>query len=623
MAKQPFLDRIARKPILADGAMGTMLHQAGVKLGHNFESINVTDPSLVASVHRQYIEAGAELIETNTFSANDFKLGKIGLHNQTIEINEAAVELTRQVIQERHAENVYLAGSVGPLGAWISPIGRINEDKAYDAFRKQIATLIFAGVDVIQLETFSDPKEISIAVRAARDVKPEIPIIATLTFNRDDRTLLGDTAVNVSEALLKTGADVIGVNCSSGPTQLLRLISIMRSIAPDKKLAVYPNAGWPEQIGGRVVYPATPEYFGEYALAFAEAGASIIGGCCGTTPTHIKFMREALDDESRPTSTVVVVPKKEEVVFEAPIEQPTQFAQKLKAGEFITTVEVAPPRGSTAERVVAVVEMLRDAGVNFVDVSDSPLARMRMSPWAVAYLIQQQVGIETVLHFPVRGRNLLRVQGDLLAAHALNIRNIFVTMGDPTKIGDYPNAFDTHDVVPTSLMSLIHERFNCGEDYAGNSLGRSTNFTVAAALNLAPTELEKELKLTRKKIESGANFFLTQPVFEPHKIEEFLQAYQDYYSEPLGKPLVVGLLPLYTPRHAEFLHNEVPGIIIPEKLRQRMHSADNGEAEGIKIAQELLLDIRSLAQGAYLMPPFGRYYLAAEVTDVLSIPAPV
>ncbi len=622
MANIPFLERLAQKPILADGAMGTMLHQAGVKLGHNFESINVNDPSLVASIHRHYIEAGAEIIETNTFSANDFKLGKVGLHAQTVEINEAGVELARQVIQDLGAAHVYLSGSVGPLGAWISPVGRISEDNAYNAFRKQIATLIFAGVDIIQLETFSDPKEIGIAVQAARDIKADIPIIATLTFNRDDRTLLGDTAAHVADALMNTGADVIGVNCSTGPAQLLRLISIMRSIAPAQKLAVYPNAGWPEQVGGRMVYPATPEYFGEYALAFAEAGASVIGGCCGTTSAHIKAMREALDDEARPTSTVIIVPKKEELVIEAPIEQPTQLAQKLRAGEFITTVEVAPPRGSTAERVVAAVEMLRDAGVNFIDVSDSPLARMRMSPWAVAHLIQQQVEMETVLHFPVRGRNLLRVQGDLLAAHALNIRNIFVTMGDPTKIGDYPEAFDTHDVVPTSLMSLIHERFNCGEDYAGNSLGRSTNFTVAAALNLAPVEMEKELKLTRKKIESGADFFLTQPVFEPQKIEEFRRAYEGFYSEPLEKPLVVGLLPLYTPRHAEFLHNEVPGIIIPDALRQRMHTTSNSEAEGIQIAQELLLEIKNLAQGAYLMPPFGRYYLAAEVVDILAIPSP-
>lgn len=622
MAKQPFLERLKQKPLLGDGAMGTMLHQSGVKLGHSFDSINVTDPSLVASIHRQYLEAGAELIETNTFSANDFKLSKLGLQNQTIEINEAGVELAKRVIEDLGCKDrVYLSGSVGPLGSWIAPIGRITEEKAYAAFYKQIATLIFAGVEVIQLETFSDVNEIAIAARAARDVKSDIPIIATLTFNRDDRTLLGDTAVMVAEELRKTGADVIGVNCSVGPAQLLRLTSIIRSIAPDKHLLVSPNAGWPEQIGGRVVYPATPEYFGEYALAFAEAGATVIGGCCGTTPAHIKSMREALDDEARPTSTLVVVPKQEGLVIEPPIEQPTQLVQKLRAGEFITTVEVAPPRGSTAERIVAVVEMLRDAGVNFIDVSDSPLARMRMSPWAVAYLIQQQVGIETVLHFPVRGRNLLRVQGDLLAAHAMNIRNIFVTMGDPTKIGDYPQAFDTHDVVPTSLIRMIHEQFNNGLDYAGNGLGRSTNFTVAAALNLAPTDLEKELALTRKKIESGTDLFLTQPVFEPPKIDEFLRAYENRYGEPLGTPLVVGLLPLYTARHAEFLHNEVPGMIIPDALRQRMHSATNMEAEGIKITQELLVEIKQIAQGAYLMPPFGRYYLAAEVIDVLAVPA--
>lgn len=618
MAEISLLQRLEEKrPLLGDGAMGTMLYQLGVRLGSCYDEINLSDPELVMTIHRRYLEAGSELIETNTFSANEFKLRNFGLEQDVVAINEAGVELAKRAIEASGRQGVYIGGSVGPLGVWIEPIGRVIEEKAFSAFRKQIATLIYAGVDVIVLETFTDVAEIALAVRAARDVKPEVPVIAQLTFTRDDRTVLGDTVATVTRQLVETGADVIGVNCSIGPAQLLRLASIMRNIAPTQKIIVQPNAGFPEQVGGRVAYPAMPDYFGEYALAFREAGVSIIGGCCGTTPEHIRAMRQALDDEQRTHSKIVTVLQPHEVVIEAPIEQPTRLAQKLAAGEFITTVEVAPPRSFTAQRVIATVEMLREAGVTFINVSDSPLARMRMSPWAVAYLIQERVGMETVLHFPVRGRNLLRVQGDLLAAHAMNIRNIFVTMGDPSKIGDYPDAFDSHDVVPTGLISLIQHRFNQGVDQAGNSIGQPTKFTIGAALNMIPKNLQKELDLTRKKEEHGASFFLTQPVFDPPQAEQFLRAYEDHFGEPMKTPIIAGLLPLYTPRHAAFLHNEVPGIEIPETLRERMDKASHPAEEGVKIAQEILLELRRFVQGAYLMPPFGRYYLAAEVVEAL------
>jgi methionine synthase / methylenetetrahydrofolate reductase(NADPH) len=618
MAKIPFLERLQGKVILGDGAMGTMLHQSGIGFGVSLDKLNLTDPAMVASIHRRYLEAGAEILETNTFSANDYKLREFGLQSETVNLNEAGVEVARSVIEESGRDDVYIGGSVGPLGVWITPIGRVPEDKAFTAFRKQIAALIFGGADFIMLETFSDISEIALAVQAARDVRADIPIVAQITFTRDDRTVLGDTPVSVAGRLQELELAAIGVNCSSGPSQLLRLASIFRAVVPGQKLIVQPNAGWPEQIGGRVAYPALPDYFGDYALAFADAGVSIIGGCCGTTPAHIAAMREALDDESRPHPIYVIVPKQEEVITTPASEQPTHLAARLAAGQFVTTVEVAPPRSFTAQRVIAAVEMLRDAGVDFINVSDAPLARMRMSPWAVAYLIQERVGMETVLHFPVRGRNLLRVQGDLLAAHAMDIRNIFVTMGDPSKIGDYPDAFDTHDVVPTGLISLLQQRFNQGLDQAGNSIGQPTHFNIGAAVNLIPPEMEKELKLTRKKLENGANFLLSQPVFEPYKIQDFLNAYEELYGEPLKIPIIAGLLPLYTARHAAFLHNEVPGIHIPEELQKRIEGAEDAAKEGVKIAQEILLQLREVVHGAYLMPPFGRYYLAAEVVDVLS-----
>lgn len=618
MAKIPFSERLATgRPILSDGAMGTMLHHMGVRHTRCLDEINLADPAIVATIHRQYLEAGAEIIETNTFSANDFKLCGFGLDKQTVEINEAGVELVRRVVDASFRDDVYIAGSMGPLGVWIEPIGRISEAKAFAAFRKQAATLIYSGVDLMMLETFSDVNELKIAVRAVRDVNKNIPIVAQFTFTRDDRTLLGDTPVAVANTLAQIDVDVVGVNCSVGPAQLMRISGIVHSILPQKRLSIQPNAGWPEQVGGRVFYPAAPDYFGEYALGFADLGATIIGGCCGTTPDHIRAMRQALDDAERPHATYVQVPNMEEIVVETPAEQPTQLALKLERGEFVTTVEMAPPRSFTAQRVAAAAEMLRDAGVDFIDVSDSPLARMRMSPWAVAYLIQQQVGIETILHFPVRGRNLLRLQGDLLAAHAMNIRNIFVTMGDPTRIGDYPDAFDQHDIVSTGLISLLQQKFNQGIDQAGNSIGQPTTFFIGAALSMNPQNMDKELTLTRKKLDNGANFFLTQPVFEPSKARAFLAAYEDRYEERFPQPIIAGLLPLYTPRHAAFLHNEVPGMHIPDDLMRRMETAADTGAEGVHIAQELLLELRKIVQGAYLMPPFGRYYLAAEVVEAL------
>jgi len=618
MARLTFRERLQQnRPILADGAMGTALHQAGMRLKTCYEHLNLTDPALVASVHRQYIEAGAELIETNTFGANDYKLKPYGLEQQTIAINESGVELAQRVAKASFRDDIYIAGAVGPLGVWVAPLGRVSEESAFMVFRRQMAALIFGGVDAILLETFTDVNELTLAVKAARDVRADIPIVAQMTFTRDDRTVLGDAPATVAKVLAAADVDVIGVNCSSGPAQLLRLSSIIHSVAPDKKLAAQPNAGYPELLDGRTAYPASPDYFGDYALAFADAGVTIIGGCCGTTAGHIAAMRKALDDPQRPHVLQVAPPKPFEIVTEAPIEQPTRLAQKLATGEFITTVEIAPPKNFTDQRVVAAAEMLREAGIEFVNVSDAPLARMRMSPWAVAFLIQERVGMECVLHFPVRGRNLLRVQGDLLAAHALNIRNVFVTMGDPNKIGDYPDSFDTHDVVPTGLISLIHNRLNQGIDQSGSSIGHATRFTIGGALTIGAPNLEKEIALTRKKIDNGVDFLLTQPIFEPQKAHDFLAAYADFYGEPLGVPIIAGVLPLFTPRHAAFLHNEVPGIIIPPKLQARMENASDPAAEGVRIAQEILLELRETVQGAYFMPPFGRYYLAAEVVEVL------
>jgi len=618
MPRIPFRERLAQGVILADGAMGTVLHaERRLPIDSCFDLLNLTDPQVVADVHRRYVESGAQMLETNTFGANPLKLAGCDLERQCAALNRAGVQIARGVIAALGRDDVYVAGSVGPLGVRLAPLGRTTREDARAAFAVQIGALIEAGADLLIFETFTDLAEIEQAVGAARALDGEIPIIAQMAFTRDDHTTLGDTPAQVARALTATGADVIGVNCSGGPAQLLRILQAMRQAAPGARFSVMPNAGWPETAGGRVLYPATPDYFADYALAFQEAGACLVGGCCGTTPGHISAMRRALDDPARPRPMLVtVIEHGEGETHDAP-PQPTALARRLAAGEFVVTVEMAPPRGFAPQRVLAAAELLRAAGTDFVNISDSPMARMRMSPWAVCHLVQSRLGLETVLHFPTRGRNMLRVQGDLLAAHALDVRNVFVVMGDPTVIGDYPDSFDMHDIVPTSLIKLIKHNLNAGIDQAGNSIGQPASFAVACALNPGATDLMHEVRLTHKKVEAGADFALTQPLYDPHVLERFLIAYEAEFG-PLRLPILAGILPLYGARHAAFLHNELPGITIPEATRARIAAAGDGSPqEGVQIARELAAEMRDLAQGIYIMPAFGRYDLAASVIEAL------
>ncbi|HEX6383615.1 MAG TPA: bifunctional homocysteine S-methyltransferase/methylenetetrahydrofolate reductase [Anaerolineae bacterium] len=620
MNREEFRQRLQERPLLLDGAMGTLLHAHGVPLDVCFDAVNRHDPAVVADIHRAYIDAGADVIETNTFGANRFKLAEYDLQNEVTAINQAAVNIARRVIEGSFKE-VLLAGSIGPLGARLAPLGRVSLAEAQAAFAGQIEALVTAapaGVDLLILETMSDVKEVAAAVAAARAVAPDLPVVAQMTFTRDDRTLLGDTPDEVARRLAELDVDVIGINCSGGPAQVLRLLLIMRQVTPEIALAAAPNAGWPEQVeGGRVLYPATPAYFGEYARALTEAGALLVGGCCGTTEAHIAAMRQALDTPGRPSlplPRVQVVTRAEKKT--AVLDAPTRLAQHLTDSQFVVTVEMSPPKGIATHRLLEGARMLKEAGANFLNIADSPLARMRMSAWAAAYLVQQEVGMEAVLHFPTRGRNLLRIQGDMLAAYAMGIRNLFVTMGDPTRIGDYPEAMDSFDIVPTGLIQLIKQQFNTGLDKAGRSIDQPTNFVVGCALNLTSREPEREMKLLRKKIRNGADFALTQPVFDPAAAKAFIDAYEAEYQEPI-LPIVVGIKPLYNYRNAQFLHHEVPGIEIPDAQRERMRTAADPQQEGVRIAQEILAELRPFAQGVYMMPAFGRYDLVADVLDIL------
>jgi homocysteine S-methyltransferase len=609
------------EPILADGAMGTQLHARGVSFDACFDELNLSRPELILDIHREYLQAGARIIETNTFGANQHKLSSHGLEDRLVEINAAGVALAKQAIDETGADAL-IAGSVGPLGVRLAPFGRVKPEEAFEAFKEQITALEQAGADLIALETHSDLYELREGIQAAK-VVGDMPVIASVTFTRDDRTLLGDTPAQAAKSLWEAGADVIGTNCSEGPAQLLRIIQAMRRAVPEAKFSVMPNAGWPEQVGGRIMYPATADYFADYARAYSQAGASIIGGCCGTTADHIAHMRDAFEQVDPAQVSTISMEAEEDLERLANGQLgPTGLNTKLGAGQFVLSVEVNPPRGLSVEKLLAGAQLLADAGVDVINVADSPMARLRMSPWAVCHLIQDNVGLETVLHFPTRGRNLLRVQGDLLAAHATGVRNIFVVMGDPTSIGDYPEATDNYDVVPSGLIKLVKQGFNAGLDHHGDEIGEATSFYVGCALNPNAADMDQELRVLRRKIEAGADFVLTQPVFEPERVEQTISGFEERYG-PLGIPLIVGILPLYGLKHARFLHNEVPGISIPDVIQKRVGAAgDHAPQAGVSIAVEILGQLKDSVGGAYIMPPFGRYDMAAEIIETVGESVP-
>ncbi|MDO9545810.1 MAG: bifunctional homocysteine S-methyltransferase/methylenetetrahydrofolate reductase [Pelolinea sp.] len=615
MKNKTFLELISlEKPILADGAMGTVLHERGVSFDSCFDELNLTDPRVVGDVHREYIEAGAQIILTNTFGANAYKLGKHGLAEHLKEINTAGVELARRTVLASF-KDVLIAGDVGPLGVRLAPFGRVLPEEAQRIFSEQVKALLDAEVDLLIFETMTDLYEIREAIQAVKALSPDIPIVASMTFTRDDRTLLGDNPRKVAKDLISFGADVIGINCSGGPNQIQRILKEMRHTLPDGKFWVKPNAGWPEQMGGRIFYPASADYFGEYARSFWKAGANVIGGCCGTTPEHIAAMRKSLDSTQTMKPNGITIQSPDFPDEEIAQVKPTRLSQKLSKKKFVIAVEMDPPRGLSMHKLLAGASLMADAGADVIDVADSPMARMRMSPWAVCSLIQRKAKIETVLHFPTRGRNLLRVQGDLLAAHALNVRNIFVVMGDPTSIGDYPDAMDDFDLAPSGLVKLIKQGFNTGVDHSGTDIGQPTSFFAGCALNLTAPDPQRELNVLRRKIKGGADFVLTQPIYSMEPLDAFKSLFEDTYG-PFPIPILVGILPLVSDRHAAFLEQEVPGIHIPETIHEHMRSAGaDGAVEGIRIATDLISELKNRAQGIYLMPAFNRFDYAAEIIE--------
>jgi len=603
-------EMLADGPLLADGGTGTSLLTTGMPPAGCVEAWNVEEPDRVEALHRAFVEAGARLVVSNTFGANRFRLGPHGLGDRVASLNEAGIEATRR------AGASVVGGSMGPLGTRLAPYGRLSPDDALDAYRQQAAALVGAGADLLVIETQTDLREMEQALAAARDVAPDLAVMTSATFTRDDRTPLGSTPEEVAVRLVELGADAIGVNCGEGPAQVLRLVRAMVPAARGTPVAARPNAGGPARVAGRVVYPATPGYVAEHAVAAVEAGAAIVGGCCGTGPEHTVAIARALKARS-PSAVVQAGPDRSQAEFVVAEAEPTALQAALRDERFVIAVEVEPPRSTSVATLVAAAVTLREAGADVVDVADSPMAKMRMSAWAACRTIHEEAGIETVLHFPTRGRNLLRLQGDLLGAHAIGIRNLFVCVGDPVAIGEYPQTLNDVDVTATGLLELITNGFNEGRDRRGSTIGEPTSFFAGAAVSPAAHDLEREVRLLRRKVEAGAAFLLSQPLYDVTPLRDLLAAYERQAGRPLEVPLIAGLLPLVSARHAAFLHNEVPGVVIPDGVRRRIEAVgDDAWPAGRTIALELIDALRDEGvSGIYLMPQFGRFDLAAEVVE--------
>jgi len=605
--KQPFLEAIRERILLADGAMGTELYARGVFFNRCFS------PRLIAQIHQDYLKAGSDLIETNTFGANRLRLAAYGLEDKVAEINRRGVEIAREAAQGR----AYVAGAVGPLGKSIKPLGLIDREEASRIFSEQIAVLVESGVDLLILETFSNLEELEVAFRAARALS-NLPVVAQLSFHYyGEEKFAGVTPERAVRAMEDWGVDVAGTNCGNGPQGVLECIERMRS-ASTMKLSAMPNAGLPEVVGDRTLYLATPEYMGEYARRFAQNGVSLIGGCCGTTPAQIREMGSFLRSVTAVKKTLVSVPVQrageKPQITPARTEEKSPFGAKL-GKKFMVSVELDPPKGVNPAKSIAGARFLHEHGIDVVNIADGPRAIARMSPMGLALLVQQQVGMETIVHYCCRDRNLLGMQMDLIAADALGLKNILCITGDPPKMGNYPDATAVFDVDAIGLIGLV-SRLNQGVDIGGEFMGEATSLVVGAGCNPGAVNLDLEVERYRKKIEAGAEFVFSQPVYDPRLLEEFLQ--RTDHVKPV--PFFVGVLPLASYKNAEFFHSEVPGMQIPAEVMERMRRAgtrDEQRQEGIRIARESLLAARSMprVQGVYIFPPFGKYEAIVDVIE--------
>jgi methionine synthase / methylenetetrahydrofolate reductase(NADPH) len=600
------------RPHLFDGAMGTMLYSRGVYINRCYDELNLAQPDLVREIHRAYVKAGAEILETNTYGANRLKLARHGLDDRLAEINVRAAALARDAAGER----VCVAGAMGPLGVRIEPYGPTARDEARAAFREQAAALLEGGVDLFVLETFADLDEIHEAIAAVRDVS-QLPIVAQMVIRDDGRTPYGTEDAWLAEKLGDWGADVVGLNCSVGPSAMLAAADRMLA-ATQRPLSMQPNAGLPREVDGRTMYMASPEYMGSYAARLIRKGVRFVGGCCGTTPEHVARMAGAVRMLA-PGAAPRVFASAPEPAAETPpvpLAERSGWGAKLARGEFLTTVEIVPPRGVDPEAMLDGVRLLKEAGVDGVNVPDGPRAQSRMGALATAVLILQRVGIEPVVHYCCRDRNLLGMLSDLLGAQALGLRNMLFVTGDPPKMGPYPDATAVFDIDSIGLTNLA-ARLNRGLDPGGNAFGQQTSFVLGVGVNPGAEDLEHELRRFYWKVEAGAEYAITQPVFDLGQLERFVERIE---RERLTIPIIAGVWPLVSVRNAEFLANEVPGVVVPEAVMARMRRAGEGGKEraleeGIAIAQEMLTAALPIIQGVQVSAPFGRVPLALRVLE--------
>ncbi|MDQ6787741.1 MAG: bifunctional homocysteine S-methyltransferase/methylenetetrahydrofolate reductase [Acidobacteriota bacterium] len=601
-----------------DGAIGTRFYDKGVYINRSYDELNLVSPDLVREVHDEYIKAGADVIETNTFGATRHKLQQYGLENKLREINIAGARLARGAA----GEDVFVAGAIGPLDLRIEPYGPTSFDEAKEMFAEQVSALLEGGVDLFLLETFSDLSEIEQAIRAIKELC-DLPIIAQMTIQTDGKTVFGAIPEVFTASLDEWGADVIGLNCGVGPTHILTALEKMRLVTT-KKLSAQPNAGLPRDVQGRQFYMCSPEYMSKFAKRFIKAGASFVGGCCGTTPKHIKLIADSVRAISprqikavaRETEKIKVIDLKPVDVQVVPAEERSNWSRKIARGEFVTSVEVLPPKGCDAAKTLDSISVLKQAGVDAVNIPDGPRAQTRMSAQATAILVEQKLGIEAVLHYCCRDRNLLGMMSDLLGAAALGLHNLLIITGDPPKMGPYPDATAVFDIDSIGLTNMVN-KLNHGLDLGNNPIGCPTAFSIGVGVNPGAINLDEEIKRFEWKVEAGAEYAITQPVYDTKQLRDFLKRIAH-----VRIPIVAGIFPLVSIRNAEFMHNEVPGVNVTHDILERMRKAsdkskETARDEGIKIARESLTEVRDLIQGVQVSAPFGNVKYALQVFDVL------
>jgi homocysteine S-methyltransferase len=627
-AETAAVDRLfAGGTVLCDGAMGTMLYGRGVFINRCYDELNLSQPDLVREVHAEYLQAGAEVIETNTFGANRFRLEHFGLQDKVREINFAGVKLARQCVEqirEKQASAAFVAGSIGPLGVRLEPLGKVGLDEARAAFAEQIRAMAEGGpgvgADLLIVETMTSLVEAKQAILAARSEAPGLPVIVMVTVDEDGNCLDGASAETAAKKLTEWGVNAVGCNCSAGPATVLSVIERMRLVT-SLPLAAMPNAGIPRAVEGRTIYLTSPEYMASFTRKLVKAGASFVGGCCGTTPSYTRAMKSSLRALDAMETGAQVMEKGSAVTTDtvkSTVEPPvlaerSKIGAMIAAGDFVTMVEIVPPKGIDCSKELNGAAELHKLGVDAINVPDSPRASARMSAQSLCVQIQQNVGIETILHYTCRDRNVLSIQSDLLGASSIGLKNILCLTGDPPKLGNYPDATAVFDVDAIGLVNIVRN-LNCGLDIGKNSIGESTGFTVAVAANPGVPDIDQEVRRFAYKVEAGAEYAITQPVFDLRLLEAFLKRIEQFRV-----PVIAGIWPLTSLRNAEFMKNDLR-VSMPEEIMARMGAVTSPEAaraEGIKIAQEMLADARPMVQGVQVSAPFGKYAVAAQVLGLV------